>query len=244
MLLQLVQKPQGQIVQDIALSQHAEGRLPAVRGRADDDRRPRGLVGIYQGGSRAGPVASRAAHIRYGDKCLVSPGWSPPRPSSRPTARSTPTIRSVPVAVGGRGGGDPAGSRRALHRARGDTWQSLAERSGGAIKPATLAVDEPRRRQRGAACRRADQDRGGGLRWLRGGRSARAGLGQGAWWSWRCCSPSSCYVYLTLPDVRVLATTNPTTTAFMELRAAEARAKGARSATCTGGCRTRASRRT
>ena len=26
------------------------------------------------------------------------------------------------------------------------------------------------------------------------------------------------YVYLTLPDVRVLATTNPTSTAFMKLR--------------------------
>jgi len=34
------------------------------------------------------------------------------------------------------------------------------------------------------------------------------------------------YVYLTVPDVRGLRTTNPTTTAFMELRAREARAKG------------------
>ena len=34
------------------------------------------------------------------------------------------------------------------------------------------------------------------------------------------------YVYLTLPDVRPLATVNPTTTAFMELRAREARATG------------------
>ena len=34
------------------------------------------------------------------------------------------------------------------------------------------------------------------------------------------------YVYLTLPDVRSLRTTNPQTTAFMELRASEARAKG------------------
>jgi monofunctional glycosyltransferase len=31
------------------------------------------------------------------------------------------------------------------------------------------------------------------------------------------------YIYLTLPDVRPLAKTNPTTTAFMELRKAEAR---------------------
>src|SRR4051812_36868917 len=34
------------------------------------------------------------------------------------------------------------------------------------------------------------------------------------------------YAYLTLPDVRPLRTSNPTTTAFIELRLAEARAKG------------------
>jgi len=34
------------------------------------------------------------------------------------------------------------------------------------------------------------------------------------------------FIYLTLPDVRSLRTTNPETTAFMELRAREARAKG------------------
>ena len=34
------------------------------------------------------------------------------------------------------------------------------------------------------------------------------------------------YIYLTLPDVRPLRTANPTTTAFMELCACEARAKG------------------
>jgi monofunctional glycosyltransferase len=38
------------------------------------------------------------------------------------------------------------------------------------------------------------------------------------------------YVYVTLPDVRSLATANPTTTAFIELRAAEARRKGRRPA--------------
>jgi len=34
------------------------------------------------------------------------------------------------------------------------------------------------------------------------------------------------YVYLTLPDVRVLAKTNPSSTAFMELRDAEAARDG------------------
>ena len=34
------------------------------------------------------------------------------------------------------------------------------------------------------------------------------------------------YLYLTLPDVRSLRTTNPSTTAFMDLRGREARAQG------------------
>ena len=34
------------------------------------------------------------------------------------------------------------------------------------------------------------------------------------------------YVYLSLPDVRALRTTPPTTTAFIELRATEARDRG------------------
>jgi monofunctional biosynthetic peptidoglycan transglycosylase len=37
---------------------------------------------------------------------------------------------------------------------------------------------------------------------------------------------SAAYVYLTLPDVRLLRTGNPSTTAFMELRAREAHARG------------------
>jgi monofunctional glycosyltransferase len=36
----------------------------------------------------------------------------------------------------------------------------------------------------------------------------------------------ACYIYLTLPDVRVLRSSNPSTTAFMDLRAAEARQRG------------------
>jgi monofunctional biosynthetic peptidoglycan transglycosylase len=36
----------------------------------------------------------------------------------------------------------------------------------------------------------------------------------------------ACYLYLTLPDVRVLRASNPTTTAFMQLRASEAHYRG------------------
>jgi monofunctional biosynthetic peptidoglycan transglycosylase len=40
------------------------------------------------------------------------------------------------------------------------------------------------------------------------------------------CFAYAAFAFLTLPDVRVLRTTNPTTTAFIELRAREAHAKG------------------
>jgi monofunctional biosynthetic peptidoglycan transglycosylase len=52
-------------------------------------------------------------------------------------------------------------------------------------------------------------------------RIVRWTLGAAAW-GFGCLS----YTYLTLPDVRPLKTSNPTTTAFMDIRAEEARAAG------------------
>jgi len=52
------------------------------------------------------------------------------------------------------------------------------------------------------------------------------------------------YVYLMLPDVRVLARTNPTTTAFMQLRVEEGREGGVSSPSGTGGRATGKSHRT
>ena len=50
-------------------------------------------------------------------------------------------------------------------------------------------------------------------------------------------------LYLTLPDVRPLATANPETTAFIELRARQARAEGKRRKRAQRWVPTRASRR-
>ena len=53
------------------------------------------------------------------------------------------------------------------------------------------------------------------------------------------------YLYLTLPDVRDLRTHNPETTAFIELRAREARAEGREAeARPSTGCPTPGFRRT
>jgi monofunctional biosynthetic peptidoglycan transglycosylase len=65
------------------------------------------------------------------------------------------------------------------------------------------------------------------------GRAPRRGPGKRKGWIVRGLTTAAAvvfavvaYAYLTLPDVRVLATTNPTSTAFMKLRAEEAAANG------------------
>jgi monofunctional biosynthetic peptidoglycan transglycosylase len=67
------------------------------------------------------------------------------------------------------------------------------------------------------------------------GRVPRRGPGTKKRWFFRGLSTAAAvafavvsYVYLTLPDVRVLASTNPTSTAFMKLRQAEAQRDGRR----------------
>src|SRR5689334_23186958 len=61
----------------------------------------------------------------------------------------------------------------------------------------------------------------GAWRWLRGIRWSRGLIGAlGVGFAYYC------YVYLSLPDVRGLATTNPATTAFIELRRDQAHAAG------------------
>ena len=55
----------------------------------------------------------------------------------------------------------------------------------------------------------------------------RRAIGQWAASIGACAFALAAYAYLTLPDVRPLATINPSTTAFMDLRDQEARAKGA-----------------
>ena len=115
----------------------------------------------------------------------------------------------------------------------GDTWQSIAQRTGDRpLKPSTLAIMnnyEPT----AAARRRPHQGRRRGLavdtawhgrvynllRMRRIGRSRPVGPA-----CRRACVGYAAYLYLTLPDVRVLRTTNPETTAFMRA----ARARGAR----------------
>jgi predicted Zn-dependent protease len=141
MLLQLVTKPQGSSVQDVALSsmkgagfQHVEGARTTINGLD-------AYVGVYQGQIEGlGNVASRAAHILHGDAYYLVAGLVSPDSFRQVDGTFLGAVRSFrPLSAAEAQAIRPL--RIDLYVVRtGDTWASIAERAGGAIKPATLAV--------------------------------------------------------------------------------------------------------
>jgi predicted Zn-dependent protease len=99
------------------------------------------FVGTYQGTIEGlGEVTSRAAHIAHGGTYYLVAGLVPPAGFNSADGAFTTAIRSFRPLT--------AAEAQAIRPSRvdfyvvreGDTWSSLAERSGGAIRPSTLAV--------------------------------------------------------------------------------------------------------
>jgi len=141
MLLQMVSKPQGRTVQEVALSSMQGAGLRHVEGSRTSINGLDAYVGMYEGQIEGlGNVSSRAAHILHNDVYYLVAGLVSPDQFRQIDATFLGSIRSFRALST-----SEAESIRPLRvdlyvvRA-GDTWASLAERSGGAIKPATLAV--------------------------------------------------------------------------------------------------------
>ena len=99
------------------------------------------FVGVYQAQAENGATfGARAAHIAYDQKVYIVVGIAPAqlfRQADGPITSSIRTFRSISAAEAE----DIRPSRVDLYVVRaGDTWASIAERGGGVIKPATLAV--------------------------------------------------------------------------------------------------------
>ena len=140
-LLQLVQQPKGSSIEDVAVASMQQAGLPHVRGERTTIGGFEAYVGTYQGAIEGlGQVASRAAHIRYGDNVFVIAGLTPPEAFEQYAGAFDSTFRSFrSLSAAEAAAIKPA--RIELYTAReGDTWGALAERSGGAITPATLAA--------------------------------------------------------------------------------------------------------
>jgi predicted Zn-dependent protease len=141
LLLQLVQKPQGRNIQEIALSSMQNAGFRAVGGERTTINGLDAFVGLYQGQIEGlGNVGVRAAHIAHGTSVYMLAGLAAPNIFEQADSAFTGAIRSFrPLSAAEAENIRP--NRVDLYVVRaGDTWQGIAERSGGVISPATLAI--------------------------------------------------------------------------------------------------------
>jgi predicted Zn-dependent protease len=141
MLLQGVSKPQGASVREVALNHMQSAGFRAVSGDGTTVNGLEAFVGVYQGQIEGlGEVTSRAAHIAHGGAYYLVAGLIAPAGFDQADTTFTASIRSFrPLTVAEAQAIRP--SRIDFYTVRADdTWDSLAKRSGGAIRPSTLAV--------------------------------------------------------------------------------------------------------
>jgi predicted Zn-dependent protease len=141
-LLQLVTRPQGRTLEEVALGSMQRAGFRTVSGSPTTINGLMAFVGSYQGTlQELGRVQVRAAHIAHNRDVFFVAGIAPIDLYDRvePTfSQSIQTFR--PLSAGEAESIRP--NRIDLYTARaGDTWQSIAERQGkGVVKATTLAI--------------------------------------------------------------------------------------------------------
>ena len=141
MLLEMVEQPQGRTMQDVALNQMQMAGFRAVQGERTTIDGLEAFVGLYQGQLEGlGDVTLRAAHIAYERNVFMIAGFAAPnlfQQADGALSRGVRSFRKLTAAEAE----NIRPNRIDLYVVRGgDTWQSIAERSGGVIKPDSLAV--------------------------------------------------------------------------------------------------------
>jgi predicted Zn-dependent protease len=141
LLLQLVQKPAGRDIQDVAANSMGTAGFRAIEGERTTINGLDAFVGVYQGQIEGfGAVTTRAAHISYNSNIYMLAGIVSPDLFRQADGAFLGAIRSFRALSAGEA--DSIRPNRVdLYVVRaGDTWAALAERSRGAIKPDTLAI--------------------------------------------------------------------------------------------------------
>jgi predicted Zn-dependent protease len=141
MLLQLVSKPQGTTTQEVAAASMRDAGFRPLEGERTTINGLEAHVGLYQGQVQGlGEVVSRAAHIRHNNAYYLVAGLVSSNVFRQVDATFLASIRSFrPLSAAEAAAIRPHRVDLYVVRA-GDTWASLAERSAGAVKPASLAV--------------------------------------------------------------------------------------------------------
>lgn len=141
MLLQLVQQPAGRNIQEVALNHMRGAGFQAGQGERTTINGLDAYVGLYRGQvDGLGPVTSRAAHIAHGGRVYLVAGLAGSGAFQQADGAFTSAIRSF-RALSASEAENIRPNRLDLYVVRaGDTWASIAERSGGVIGPASLAI--------------------------------------------------------------------------------------------------------
>jgi predicted Zn-dependent protease len=141
MILELVQKAQGRTIQDVAVGHMRQAGFRALQGERTTINGLEAFIGAYQGQiEELGAVGVRAAHISHGGEVYMLAGLTDVDTFQQADGAFTSAIRSF-RSLSAAEAEDIRPSRVDFYVVRvGDTWPSIAERSGGVVTPATLAV--------------------------------------------------------------------------------------------------------
>lgn len=140
-LMQIVGKEPGGDLQQAALGSMQQAGFRAVDGQRTQVNGLEAFVGVYQGQLEGlGNVASRAAHIVHNGQVYLIAGLVPPQAFEQADPAFVQTIRTFrPLSAAEAESIRP--NRVDLYTARqGDTWASIAQRSGGVVSAETLAI--------------------------------------------------------------------------------------------------------
>jgi predicted Zn-dependent protease len=142
LLLQLVEKPVGRTIEQVALNFMEQAGFTARDGDRLSISGLDAFLGTYDGAiEELGRVRLRAAHIVHGDRVYMVAGLAPVQlfgPAERDLTASVRSFRPLTAAQAEAIRPD----RIQIYTAReGETWESLAERFGrNVIRPETLAA--------------------------------------------------------------------------------------------------------
>lgn len=141
MLLELVEQPNGRTIDEVAVNQMRAAGFRQLSGAKESLNGDDAYVGTYQGNMQPfGAVTMRAAHIGHGTSYYLLAGIAKQNVFQQNEAAFLKAIRSFrPLSASEAEGIRPNTVDIYVVRT-GDTWQSIAQKSGGVIRASTLAI--------------------------------------------------------------------------------------------------------
>jgi predicted Zn-dependent protease len=141
MLLQAVDMPTGRDIEEIAANNMQKAGFRAIQGERTSINGIASFSGIYEGALEdLGMVRMRAAHVPYNNSVYLIAGLTAPAAFQQADSAFVSSIRSFRSLSAAEAANIKPNLIDLYVVRQGDSWASVAERSGGVIKPATLAI--------------------------------------------------------------------------------------------------------